>query len=115
MLVATKVKLSMERLARLNRTYGGKGSGRSPVRSDGQSCRSTDHESKQYTRSLVLRIVNSSSFISWLLSSMLQVTLMMVVHRQESNGCMDLTTPLGHETFRSSIDIDSESNLVCPF
>ena len=33
MLVATKVKLSMEHLARLNGAYGGKSSGRSPVRS----------------------------------------------------------------------------------
>ena len=40
MVVAIKVKLSMERLARLNGEYGGKGSGRSPVRSDGQSRRS---------------------------------------------------------------------------
>ena len=43
--------------------------------------------------------------------------LTMVVHRQESDGCscMDLTTPLGHETFRSSIDVqelDSESGFV---
>ena len=34
MLVATIVKLPMERLARLNGAYDGKGSGRSPVQSD---------------------------------------------------------------------------------
>ena len=45
MLVVTKVKLSMEHLARLNGTYGGKGSGRLPVRSDGRSHRSIDRES----------------------------------------------------------------------
>ena len=50
MLVATKVKLSMERLVRLNGVYGGKGSGRSPVQSDGWSRRSIDRESKQYMR-----------------------------------------------------------------
>ena len=59
-------------------------------------------------------------------NSTLQVTLTMVVHRQESPmavasmlaSCVDLTTPLDHETFRSSIDvreIDSESGFVCPF
>ena len=42
MLVATKVKLSMERLAILNGAYGGKSSGRSPVRSSGRSPRSID-------------------------------------------------------------------------
>ena len=50
MLVATKVKLSMERLARLNGTYGGKGSGRSLVQRDGRSHRSIDRESTQCTR-----------------------------------------------------------------
>ena len=38
----------------------------------------------------------------------------------ESDGCScaDLTTPLGHETFRCSIDVrelDSENGFVCPF
>ena len=42
MLVATKVKLSMERLTRLNGMYGGKGSGRSPVQRDGRSRRLID-------------------------------------------------------------------------
>ena len=90
----------MERLARLNGTYGRKGtySWRSPVRSDGLSRQSIDSESTQCTRiqvsllhrHVVLLIVNSLSFISWLLSSTLQVTPMMIVHCQESDGCSKL-------------------------
>ena len=63
-----------------------------------------DRDLTQYTHIYCVGLlVNSSSFVSWLLSSILQVTLTMVVHRQESDGCscVDLTTPLGHETFRS--------------
>ena len=36
----------------------------------------------------------------------------------DSCSCVDLTTPLGHETLRSLIDVqelDSESGFVCPF
>ena len=65
----------------------------SPVRRDGRSRRSIDRQSTQYTRIQVglLRrhvalflgyIVNSSSFVSSLLSS----TSQLVVHRQESDG-----------------------------
>ena len=38
----------------------------------------------------------------------------MVVHSQGSDGCsgVDLTTPLGHETFKSSIDVRIFENLA---
>ena len=53
-------------------------------------------------------LVNSSSCVSWLLNSTLQVTLTMVVHHESwmvVASCVDLTTPLDHEILRSSIDI----------
>ena len=111
MLVATKVKLSMEHLARLMERMAGKVAGDRQFEAMGgvvdQSIASLGKLTAK-AHSLVFRIVNSSSFVSWLLSSTLQVMLTMVVHRQESDGCtscVDLTTPLGHETFRSSIDV----------
>ena len=71
------------------------------VAGDGRSHRSIDRSRVNtvyaypgkltaWARSLVFRIVNSSSFVSWLLSSTLQVTLTMVVHCQASDGCSKL-------------------------
>ena len=66
-------------------------------------------------RRLVSRISNSSSFVSWLLKSI------MLGHTSRFDSRVNLTTPLGHETIRSSTDVqepqrlDSESGFVCPF
>ena len=55
-------------------------------------------------RRLVSRISNSSSFVSWLLKSM------MLGHTNIDGG-VDLTTPLGHETIRSSFDWCSRTRI----
>ena len=55
--------------------------------------------------SLVSRLGNSSSFVSQILNSTMLVTPKVVVHCEIGRSLYRLTTPLNHDTIKSSIII----------